>query len=203
MLIIIDCLIFFFFSKFSEVVANFKYQDCLGLPIWREPCEWLGAFQKKFPLHLISNQPENKLHSQLDHGTYSREKKVNGREPIHVNSLDASERNLKEGDLVLVFNDRGSCLASVVMDEGIRQGVVLMSTGAWYDPVDPSIENSTCKNGNPNVLTIDKGTSSLAQGPIAHTCLVEIKLVKKPMPEVTAYDPPKIIRKMVRDDQEI
>ena len=29
-------------------------------------------------------------------------------------------------------------------------------------------------NGNPNVLTKDKGTSSLAQGPSAHTCLVEV-----------------------------
>ena len=180
---------------YSEVVANFGYGDCPGHAVWREPCEWLGKKEKKFPLHLISNQPDNKLHSQLDHGSHSRASKVNGREPIRINSLDAHKRNLMSKDLVLVFNDRGSCLASVVIDEGIRAGVVLMSTGAWYDPIDPGIENSTCKNGNPNVLTPDKGTSSLAQGPIAHTCLVDIKLVKKPMPKVTAYDPPKIIEK--------
>ena len=155
----------------------------------------MGNNQTKFPLHLISNQPDNKLHSQLDHGSHSRANKIDGREPIRINSLDATKRNLKSNDLVLVFNDRGSCLAAVVVDDGIRSGVALMSTGAWYDPLDPSIVNSTCKNGNPNVLTPDKGTSSLAQGPIAHTCLVEIKLVNEPMPKVTAYDPPKIIRK--------
>jgi biotin/methionine sulfoxide reductase len=180
---------------YSEVVANFGYQDCPGHAVWREPCEWLGNNQTKFPLHLISNQPDNKLHSQLDHGSYSRASKIDGREPIRINSLDATKRNLKPNDLVLVFNDRGSCLAAVVVDDGIRSGVALMSTGAWYDPLDPSIVNSTCKNGNPNVLTPDKGTSSLAQGPIAHTCLVEIKLVNEPMPKVTAYDPPKIVRK--------
>ena len=31
---------------------------------------WLGKKNKTFPLHLISNQPKNKLHSQMDHGKY-------------------------------------------------------------------------------------------------------------------------------------
>ena len=178
---------------YSEVVANFGYQDCPGHAVWREPYEWLGIKNKKFPFHLISNQPDNKLHSQLDHGGHSRAAKINGREPIQINRLDASKKSLKSNDLVLVFNDRGSCLASVVISEGIRPGVVLMSTGAWYDPIDPTSVSSPCKNGNPNVLTPDKGTSKLAQGPIAHTCLVDLKLMDKPMPKVTAYDPPKII----------
>ena len=70
-----------------------------------------------------------------------------------------------------------------------------MGTGAWYDPVDPADEKSPCKNGNPNVLTPDKGTSKLGQGPIAHTCLVNITPAPQNIPSVTAYDPPKIIRK--------
>ena len=32
------------------------------------------------------------------------------------------------------------------------------------------------KHGNPNVLTLDKGTSRLGQGPIAHTTLVEVEM---------------------------
>ena len=69
-----------------------------------------------------------------------------------------------------------------------------MSTGAWYDPVDGLIENAPCKNGNPNVLTPDKGTSKLGQGPIAHSCLVEIRTVTTDLDPVTAYQPPVIIR---------
>ena len=75
------------------------------------------------------------------------------------------------------------------------KGVAQMNTGAWYDPVNPQDKVSPCKNGNPNVLTLDKGTSRLGQGPIAHTCLVEIKHASKPIPDVTAYSPPKIIRR--------
>ena len=178
---------------FSETINSFGYDDCPGHPVWLEPCEWLGQKDKKYQLHLISNQPKDKLHSQLDHGKFSRSNKVNGREPVFINKNDAIKRNLKDKDLVQVYNDRGSCYASVVIDNNLRSGVILISTGAWYDPIDPSINNSPCKNGNPNTLTPDKGTSSLAQGPIAHTCMVEIRLAEGEIPSVTAYDPPRFI----------
>ncbi len=66
--------------------------------------------------------------------------------------------------MVRVFNDRGACLAGVVIDEGLRPRVVQLSTGAWYDPLDPADPDAMCVHGNPNVLTDDVGTSSLARG---------------------------------------
>jgi len=179
---------------FSDTVANFMYDDCPGYPAWREPCEWLGGTDKLYPLHLISNQPKNKLHSQLDHGSHSRSYKIKGREPIHIHPEDANARGLKDKDIVRIFNSRGACFAAVKINGNLRKQVVQMSTGAWYDPVDPLVNNSPCKNGNPNVLTPDKGTSKLGQGPIAHTCLVDIELPDHLIPLVTAYEPPKIIR---------
>ena len=93
------------------------------------------------------------------------------------------------------FNNRGACLAGAIVNEKVRPGVVQISTGAWYDPEDPLELNSLCKHGNPNVLTPDKGTSKLGQGPIAHSCLIEIKKFIDKLPKVTAHEPPKIIRK--------
>ena len=179
---------------FSKTVADFRYDDCPGHPAWQEPYEWLGRFDPRWPLHLISNQPKDKLHSQFDHGQVSRAKKVNSREPIHINPRDATERHLKNGDVVQIKNARGACLAGVVIDKALREGVVQMSTGAWYDPEDPSKPNSICKHGNPNVLTRDKGTSKLGQGPTAHTCMVQVDLYQKLPPSVTAHEPPEILR---------
>jgi biotin/methionine sulfoxide reductase len=65
-----------------------------------------------------------------------------------------------------------------------------MSTGAWYDP---HIPDGLCKHGNPNVLTQDRGTSRLGQGPVAHSCLIEVERFDGTPPEVTAFVPP-IIR---------
>ena len=179
---------------FSQTVSDFGYDDCPGHPVWIEPCEWLGKKNKKFPLHLISNQPKNKLHSQMDHGNYSKSFKIKDREPVEINPIDAKSRNLKNGDIVKLFNDRGACLAGVIIDEKVMPGVVQISTGAWYDPENPEKNNSICKHGNPNVLTRDKGTSKLGQGPIAHSCLVEMEKYKDKLPKVTAHEPPIIIR---------
>ena len=176
---------------FSDTVAGFGYDDCPGHPAWREPCEWLGSADPRHPLHLISNQPKDKLHSQLDHGAVSRAGKIAGREPVIMNPRDAAARGLAESDVIRLFNDRGACLGAVVIDERVRPGVIQMSTGAWYDPVEPG---GLCAHGNPNVLTPDKGTSRLGQGPIAHTCMVEVERFTDPLPPVTAFDPPEILR---------
>ena len=119
---------------------------------------------------------------------------MNFREPIHINLNDATERDLKNGDVVQVHNARGACLAGVVIDPALRQGVVQMSTGSWYDPEDPSKPNSLCKHGNPNVLTRDKGPSKLGQGPTAHTCMVNVELYRYLPPSVTAHEPPESLR---------
>ncbi len=179
---------------YSKTVDSFNYEDCPGHPTWLEPCEWLGSKNKNYPLHLISNQPKNKLHSQMDHGGYSKSFKIKDREPIEMNSVDASSRGISKGDIVKLFNDRGACLAGVNINDNIRPGVVQISTGAWYDPEDTKNLKTICKHGNPNVLTKDKGTSKLGQGPIAHSCLIEVELVKDKISPVTAFDPPVIIR---------
>lgn len=82
---------------YSENIASFGYADCPPHPTWLEPVEWLGSKETQYPLHLISNQPSDKLHSQLDHGSYSRSRKLNGREPIRINPSDGQDRNIADG----------------------------------------------------------------------------------------------------------
>jgi biotin/methionine sulfoxide reductase len=57
-------------------------------------------------------------------------------------------------------------------------------------PGDPTALD---RHGNPNVLTLDKGTSRLAQGPSAQTALVQLERFDGPLPPVTAYAPPELI----------
>ena len=109
---------------------------------------------------------------------------------IEVNKIDAEARKVADNMVVRVFNDRGSCLAAVKISDTIMQGVVNIPTGAWLDPLKSS--GLSCIHGNPNVLTKDVGTSKLAQGPTAHTCLVEIKKFNEETPTISAFEPPKI-----------
>lgn len=173
---------------FSETIAGFSYDDCPGHPAWLEPTEWLGGNGgRRFPLHLISNQPSTRLHSQHDPGAVSIANKVQGREPLLIHPTAATARGIEEGSVVRVFNDRGACLAGARITERISPTVVVLSTGAWFDPTAPG---ELERHGNPNVLTLDKGTSRLAQGPISQTTLVEVQAFQGEIPEVQAFTPP-------------
>lgn len=109
---------------------------------------------------------------------------------MRMNPADAAERGVGDGDVVRVFNDRGAILAGAVLTENLRPGVIQISTGAWYDPVEPGVIGSLDKHGNPNVLTLDKGTSRLAQGPSAQTTLVEVEKFDGEPPPISAFDSP-------------
>lgn len=176
---------------FSETIESFGYADCAGHPRWYEPDEWLGGPRaSQFPLHLIANQPKTRLHSQLDHGAVSQASKIKGREPIRMHPDAAAARGVSAGDVVRVFNDRGACLAGVIVDSDLRSDVVQLSTGAWYDPLDPADPDSLCVHGNPNVLTPDIGTSSLSHGCTGQHVLVQIEKFEGVLPPVKAFDPP-------------
>ena len=159
----------------SETISNFQLSDCFSHPCWFEPYEWLGNIDE-YPLHLISNQPTHRLHSQLDNAANSQNSKIKGKEPVMINPSDALERDIQDGDIVMLFNKRGRVLAGANISDSVMPGVVVLSTGAWFDP-DYALNLE--RHGNPNVLTKDVGTSSLSQGPTCHTTLVQVKKAKR------------------------
>lgn len=179
---------------FSEKIASFGYDDCPGHPVWLAPSEWLGAGKAAdYPLHLITNQPSTRLHGQLDVGGLSRETKLRGREPAWIHPDDAAARDISDGDILRLYNDRGACLAGAIVSTDVRPGVVRMQTGAWFDPLEPGKPGSLERHGNPNILTQDRGTSRLAQGPVAESVLIEVERWKDELPEVIVHRRPRVV----------
>ncbi len=187
---------------YSDTIAGFDYADCPAHPSWLPPDEWLGAkAAKTWPLHLISNQPKTRLHSQYDPGAHSRAAKIEGRETLRMAPADADARGLKDGAIVSVRNDRGTCLAALVISDDVRPGVVQLSTGAWFDPDNTTDARPLERHGNPNVLTRDIGTSRLAQGPAAMSCLVEVAGFDGPLPRITVFEQPENIEQGKEKEQ--
>ena len=152
---------------FSDKVASFKYSDCPGHPTWIEPLEWLGSpISSKFPIHLVSGQPSNRLHSQLDNGSHSRKAKIKEREAVTLNPSDAAKRGIEEGDIVEIFNDRGTCLYGVILSENFEKYSL---SSDWCSTIQTmKITKLGFVTTKSNVLTRDAGSSKLSQGPIAH-----------------------------------
>ncbi len=156
---------------FSDRIDGFGYDDCPGHPVWLPPAEWLGAASPAAPLHMVSPQPGDKLHSQLESALAD----VPGARPVTmlIHPGDAGARGIADGALVRVFNARGACRARASVTDGILPGVVALPTGAWFGDPGQNID----PDGNPNVLTRDVGTSRLGQGCSAHTALVEVAVL--------------------------
>ncbi len=102
----------------------------------------------------------------------------------------AASRGIAQDDIVRLFNQRGTCLASVSLSTDMRSDVVQLPTGAWYDPVPDSDGRLMCGHGNPNMLTRDIGTSSLAQGCAGQLTVTQVELYEGPLPPIRAFDPP-------------
>jgi biotin/methionine sulfoxide reductase len=171
----------------SPTIAGFGYADCPGHPAWLAPREAPAA---EHPLWLVANQPATRLHSQFDFGGHSNGMKRRGREVMRLHPSDAAPRGIADGDIVRLFNARGACLATAAVTEDVRPGVVQLPTGAWYDPEDPEDAQALCVHGNPNVLTRDVGTSSLAQGCTGQLTSVEVERFTGNLPPIRAFDPP-------------
>jgi biotin/methionine sulfoxide reductase len=172
---------------FSKVIAGFGYADCPGHPAWLPPAD---VVSEAHPLQLVANQPATRLHSQFDFGGHSAALKQRGREVARLHPTDAAARGIADGDIIKLFNTRGACLAAATVTEDVRAGVVQLPTGAWYDPADPEDDKALCVHGNPNVLTRDIGTSSLAQGCCGQLTTVQVERFAGNLPPIQAYDPP-------------
>ena len=176
----------------SGHVAALASSNLLPHPAWYPRAEWLGNAERQHPFQLISGQPGDKLHSQMDHGPESRAAKVDGRTVADLNPVDAQTLGIADDDLLRVFNDRGACLVSARLDPALMQGCISIRTGAWLDATRQPDGTLLCRNGNPNTLTRDKGTSKLAQGPTAHSCLVSVEKFTGHTESIEAYSPPRI-----------
>ena len=134
----------------SVTIGNLGYPDIAGHPTWMPPEEWLGApLAGRHGFHLLSPQPAQRLHSQLEYGPVSQKAKLNGYERLSLSVTDADRLGLSEGDLCELYNDRGRAVAALTTDRGLMPGVAVLPTGGWYHLDLDGVDHG----GNPNTLT--------------------------------------------------
>lgn len=153
---------------FSKALYDMNNEEIPAVP--RYVPSWEGPeddLTEKYPLQLIGWKQKNRANSVHDTHPWLREM---AEHKMWINPIDAEKRNLKQGDRVKVFNDRGATMIEVNITPRIIPGVVAIPTGAYYMPD----ENGVDQNGCSNVLTTDRKTA-LAHGNAHHTCLVEVE----------------------------
>ncbi|MBY8306667.1 trimethylamine-N-oxide reductase TorA [Vibrio fluvialis] len=176
----------------SRKIGRYGYEHCQEHPMWFEKTERShgGPGSDKYPFWLQSCHPDKRLHSQMcESEAFRATYAVQGREPVYINPMDAKAKGIKEGDLVRVFNGRGQLLAGAVLSDSYPRGVIRIEEGAWYGPFSEK-EGAICTYGDPNTLTLDLGTSELAQATSANTCIVDFEKFTGKVPPVTSFGGP-------------
>jgi len=154
---------------FSQRVAALDNPLCPPIPKYVSTQEDRNNLLiEKYPLQLLTPHPKNRAHSHLHRVDWLVEVEPHR---VWINPLDADPREIRDGDQVYVFNDRGKLAITAWVTERITPGVVCIFQGTWYDPDEEGIDRGGCAN----VLTDD--TYSEGGAATLNTSLVQISKV--------------------------
>jgi len=157
----------------------------------REGIESL-ELKEKYPLQMTMAHPKYRFHGKYNDCSWlSDHYKLRGAdgydyEPIWMNRADAAKRNLEEGDIVRVFNNRGQLLAGLHITDRLAEGVIWLSYGSWNDPLDNS-ENPLDRAGDGNIIS-NAGPMS-AHHPAGGTNSNLLEVAKADLQEIAEHYP--------------
>ncbi len=137
----------------------------------------------RYPLQLISPHPRYSFHT-LGDGKDSTINDINEHRVLidgyyywvaRLNPEDARRRGVKSGDLIRLFNDRGSVICAASVTERLLPGVVhAYESSAVYEPIgEPGA--SPDRGGCVNTLTPKRHMTEKTSASAPNSCLIEIE----------------------------
>ncbi|MCR9085707.1 MAG: molybdopterin-dependent oxidoreductase [Rhodobacteraceae bacterium] len=156
---------------YCENIARMEIPDCPPMPMWLEPAEYLHNAPEPDMVHVVSPHPYNRIHSQFAQADLRDELNIQDREFLRISPEDAQARGIADGELVELYNNRGSVIVGARVDDGIMPGVVSLYEGAWlsFD------RKGRCNSGAINILTSSRPSSGLSQATTANSCLARLR----------------------------
>jgi len=135
---------------------------------------------KKYSLLICSNHPRWGIHAQHEDISWLREIptcKVRGPDgyqyqPVWIHPVDAAKRGIEDGDVVKIYNERGTVLGGAYVTERIMPGVISQDHGAKYDPI---VAGEIDRGGAIDTIAPRKTTSRNAVGMAVSGFLIEVE----------------------------
>lgn len=172
----------------ASLAEHFPYDnERPPVPGWIEKSEshderLSGERAKNYSYLVLSNHPRWRVHSQHDDMQWLREIETckiigpdgYGYQIVWVHPQDADRKGIGNGDIVKVFNERGSVLAGVYVTERIMPGVISIDHGARYDPI---VTGELDRGGAINTITPRNTSSKNATGMVSGGFLADLERV--------------------------
>lgn len=87
------------------------------------------ALALRYPLNLLAAKPHTFLNSCF--GNLPKHRKLEREPKVIIHPEDAARRGIVQGQIVKVFNDRGSFQVAAQVSDDVRPGVVVAPLGHW------------------------------------------------------------------------
>jgi anaerobic selenocysteine-containing dehydrogenase len=126
------------------------------------PVESRCGAASRYPLEMVSGKNDDSMNSTFGYQAALDAETATA----HLHSADAAARGIVTGDLIRMFNDRGSLRLRARVTDAIRPGVVRVPSSRW-----PKL---SADRRNVNVLTGERLTD-LGGGATFYNCLVEVE----------------------------
>lgn len=161
-------------ERLAKETADWKLADgdvISPIPVFWRSWDMPGdTLAKKYPLQCFGFHGHGRIHS-----TFHNLPKLRYMHPdmVVMNPVEADARGVKDGDKVMVFNDRGRLMLPARVTPRIMPGVITIPQGAWFDP--KVIDGKRVDvGGYINTLTAHR-PSPYAKGNAQHNILVEVR----------------------------
>jgi anaerobic selenocysteine-containing dehydrogenase len=116
----------------------------------------------RYPLELVSPKNDGSMNSTFgNRAALDRETAT-----LVIHEADAGPRGIASGELVRVFNGRGSCILIAEVNASVREGVVRAASVRW--------NKKAPDRRNVNVL-ISERLTDMGGGPTFYSCLVQVE----------------------------
>ncbi len=135
---------------YSQQLADMKNPLLPPIPKYLETWESTNdPLAAKYPLQLVTKHAKRRANAQFDTIPWLKELIP---QRVLISSRDARERDIRDGDPVRVYNERGEMILPAEVTERLMPGVAILPAGAWYAPDEQGIDRGGCAN----VLTRDE-----------------------------------------------
>jgi molybdopterin guanine dinucleotide-containing S/N-oxide reductase-like protein len=180
------------FEFVSELLAERTPDDPVRTPMACYKHSREGHFSelyKKYPLQVIAPHPRFGFHTHYDqHNKWLWEipehRQLLDDNPyaiIRIHPKRAEERGIKDGDIVIVYNDRGAILCMAKITQRVQENTVhCYGSSGMYEPIIPG-EPSLDKAGCINILTSGELIGKNVPGMAPNSTLVEIEKYNEPL----------------------
>ena len=100
------------------------------------------------------------------YGNIENKLKGQGEQFILINQADAIDRGIQEGEMIKIFNDRGSFDAVAKITSDVNKGIVVTTLGYWRQ----------LNNGTVNSVS-SSAFGDMGNAQTSHDCLVEVRTI--------------------------